>query len=247
MKNYPSICIIGAGISGITMMKALGDRGIPYTAFDKSDQLGGNWVFRNKNGMSSAYRSLHIDSSRYSIEFDDFPFPKDYPDFPHHTQILAYFKAYAEHFGVTENIRFNTGVRRAERTADGTWRITLEDGEVHNFDLLVVANGHHWDARWPEPPFPGRFDGIEMHSHDYIDAFTPHDLHGKFVWPRIASQSGRRFPGGSRPTGFSLERSPKIAKIGRIKSGSTGPGAGRKLTSDEQAAARSTEPATPAR
>ena len=110
MKNHPSICVIGAGISGLTMMKALGDRGIAYTTFEKSDQIGGNWVFHNKNGMSSAYRSLHIDSSRYSIEFDDFPFPKEFPDFPHHTQILAYFNAYAEHFGVRDAIRFSTGV-----------------------------------------------------------------------------------------------------------------------------------------
>ncbi len=180
-KNHPKICIIGAGISGITMMKALGDRGIPYTTFEKSDQLGGNWIFGNKNGMSSAYRSLHIDSSRYSIEFDDFPFPKGYPDFPHHTQIAAYFKAYAEHFNVHRGIRFNTGVKRAERLDDGVWRITLECGEVHTFDTLIVGNGHHWDARWPEPPFPGNFDGIQLHSHEYIDSFTPHDLHGKRV------------------------------------------------------------------
>ncbi len=181
MKTNPSICIIGAGISGITMMKALRERGIAYTTFDKSDQVGGNWVFRNKNGMSSAYRSLHIDSSRYSIEFDDFPLPKDSPDFPHHTQILAYFKAYAEHFRIAEGIRFHTGVERAERLIDGTWRIRLEGGETHSFDLLIVANGHHWDARWPEPPFPGHFDGIQIHSHQYIDSFTPHDLHGKRV------------------------------------------------------------------
>ena len=75
MKPHPTIAIIGSGVSGLTMMKALRDRGISYTTFEKSDQIGGNWVFRNKNGMSSAYRSLHIDSSRYSIEFDDFPFP----------------------------------------------------------------------------------------------------------------------------------------------------------------------------
>jgi dimethylaniline monooxygenase (N-oxide forming) len=181
MKSNPSICIIGAGISGITMMKALRERGIRYTAFEKSDQVGGNWVFGNKNGMSSAYRSLHIDSSRYSIEFDDFPLPKDSPDFPHHTQILAYFKAYAHHFGIAEGVEFNTGVQNARRLNDGTWRITLESGEVRNFEVLIVANGHHWDARWPEPPFPGHFDGIQIHSHQYIDSFMPHDLHGKQV------------------------------------------------------------------
>ncbi len=181
MKIHPSICIIGAGISGLTMMKALRDRGIAYTTFEKSDQTGGNWVFRNTNGMSSAYRSLHIDSSRYSIEFDDFPFPKEYPDFPHHTQILAYFNAYADHFGVRDSVRFNTGVKLAQRLPDGTWRITLDNGEVHAFDLLVVSNGHHWDARWPEPPCAGQFEGVQIHSHEYIDSFTPHDLHGKRV------------------------------------------------------------------
>ena len=34
-------------------------------------------------------------------------------------------------------------------------------------------------TRRPEPPFAGHFDGIQMHSHEYIDSFTPHDLHGK--------------------------------------------------------------------
>ncbi len=181
MKTHPSICILGAGISGITMMKALRERGIPYTTFEKGDQIGGNWVFRNKNGMSSAYRSLHIDSSRYSIEFDDFPFPADYPDFPHHTQIRAYFQAYAEHFGITDSIRFNTGVEHAERLPDGAWQLTLDNGETHQFDVLIVANGHHWDPRWPEPAFPGHFDGVQLHSHHYIDSFTPHDMHGKRV------------------------------------------------------------------
>ena len=37
--------------------------------------------------------------------------------------------------------------------------------------MLVVANGHHWDKRWPEPAFPGAdtFGGIQLHAHDYRD------------------------------------------------------------------------------
>jgi len=32
-----------------------------------------------------------------------------------------------------------------------------------------VANGHHWNARWPEPAFPGAdsFEGVQMHAHEY--------------------------------------------------------------------------------
>ena len=33
----------------------------------------------------------------------------------------------------------------------------------------MVANGHHWDPRWPEPAFPGSesFPGTQLHAHYY--------------------------------------------------------------------------------
>jgi cation diffusion facilitator CzcD-associated flavoprotein CzcO len=161
--------VIGAGSSGIAAAKALHDRGIPFDCFEKSDRVGGNWVFGNRNGMSSAYRSLHINTSRERMEYSDFPMPPDYPDFPHHSQIARYFDNYVDHFGFRDRIVFNTGVERAERGADGVWTIALDTGDLRRYDMLLVANGHHWDPRWPEPPFPGRFDGIQMHSHHYID------------------------------------------------------------------------------
>ena len=85
MTRLPSACVIGAGSSGIAAVKTLNERGIPVDCFEKSDRVGGNWVFGNKNGMSSAYRSLHINTSRERMEYSDFPMPKSYPDFPHHT------------------------------------------------------------------------------------------------------------------------------------------------------------------
>src|SRR5918996_4062809 len=108
-------CVIGAGSSGIAAAKALHRRGIDFDCFEKSDRIGGNWVFRNKNGMSSAYRSLHINTSRDRMQYADYPMPRDYPDFPHHTLIARYFDAYVDHFGLRSSIRFDTGVTRAER------------------------------------------------------------------------------------------------------------------------------------
>ena len=45
---------------------------------------------------------------------------------------------------------------------------------------VVVANGHHWDPRWPEPSYPGAetFPGEQMHAHYYR---TPDVLEGKRV------------------------------------------------------------------
>jgi cation diffusion facilitator CzcD-associated flavoprotein CzcO len=163
--------VIGAGSSGIAALKALAELGIPVDCFEKSDRVGGNWVFANKNGMSSAYRSLHTNTSRVRMEYSDFPMPRSYPDFPHHTQMARYFADYVERFGLADRIAFETGVEHAARDpSDGTWTVTLDTGETRRYDALLVANGHHWDPQWPEPPCPGSFDGVEMHSHWFVDA-----------------------------------------------------------------------------
>jgi dimethylaniline monooxygenase (N-oxide forming) len=169
MTELPSACVIGAGSSGIAAAKALHERAIPFDCFEKSDRVGGNWVFKNKNGMSSSYRSLHINTSRERMEYSDFPMPKSYPDFPHHAQIAQYFDDYVDHFGFRERILFETGVERAAPGADGVWTVELDSGETRRYDMLLVANGHHWNPRWPEPAYPGEFDGVQMHSHHYLD------------------------------------------------------------------------------
>ncbi len=171
-------CIIGAGSSGIAAAKALHDRAIDFDCIEKSDRVGGNWVFGNKNGMSSAYEGLYINTSRDRMQYVDFPMPRSYPDFPHHSQIAAYFDTYVDHFGFREHILFDTGVERAELDDRGTWRVRLSSGETRAYDHLLVANGHHWDPLMPDPPFPGTFDGLELHAHHYK---SKHDLRGKRV------------------------------------------------------------------
>ncbi|WP_280424953.1 flavin-containing monooxygenase [Nocardia carnea] len=174
----PTVAVIGAGISGLTTGKMLGDYGIPYTCFESSDRIGGNWAFGNPNGHSSAYRSLHIDTSKYQLSFRDYPMPDSYPDFPHHSLIKEYLDGYAAAFDLERSIEFGNGVRHARPVADG-WEIGTESGEIRKFDLLVVANGHHWDPRFPD--FPGEFTGQAIHSHAYIDPRTPLNLYGKRI------------------------------------------------------------------
>jgi len=168
-NTLPRTAIIGAGSSGITAAKALHEKGIDVTVFEASDRVGGNWVFGNVNGMSAAYRGLHINTSRERMEFTDYPMPKSYPDFPHHSHIAAYFEDYVDHFGLRPLIRFTTKVEHARHEDGGGWTLSLGDGSTEAFDALLVANGHHWDPRWPEPAFPGSdtFEGVQMHAHDY--------------------------------------------------------------------------------
>lgn len=174
------VCIIGAGCSGFTTAKRLKDFGIAYDQFEASDNIGGNWYFKNPNGMSACYQSLHIDTSKYRLAFEDYPVPDDWPDFPHHSQLLDYFNDYVDHFGLRDAIQFNTRVEDARRDDDDIWHVTLSTGETRQYGALVVANGHHWDAKIPTE-YGDHFDGIQMHSHSYNSPFEPHDLRGKNI------------------------------------------------------------------
>ena len=170
MASLPNACVIGAGCSGMTATKALAEAGIEVDCFERSDRIGGLWAYRGGDGKTAAYRSLHINTSRNRMAFSDFPMPESYPDFPGHQQIATYFEAYADRFGVRERIQLGREVKHAARGADGDWRVELADGEVRSYGALVVANGHHWNPQWPDPPFPGEFSGTVMHSHSFIDA-----------------------------------------------------------------------------
>src|SRR4051812_38202945 len=179
-RTLPTACVVGAGSSGIAAAKKLRDAGIEVEVLEKSDRVGGNWVFRNRNRMSSAYRSLHINTSRDRMEYADYSMPRDLPDFPHHAQIARYFDSYVDHFGLREQIEFETGVEHAARRPDGVWEVSLDRGETRLYDALLVANGHHWNPRWPEPQFPGAdaFEGEQMHAHSYVE---PSIFEGKRV------------------------------------------------------------------
>ena len=177
------VCIIGAGSSGVAAAQVLKARGIAYDCFEKGSFIGGNWRYENDNGMSSAYRSLHINTSRRVMAFKTLPMPDHFPDYPDHFQMAEYFDEYADHFGLRETIRFNTAVVAAE-PVDGEWEVTVEDAEgkreTDRYRAVLVANGHHWDPRWPEPAFPGseQFEGEQMHAHHYRE---PDVLPGKRV------------------------------------------------------------------
>jgi len=166
MNVKKTVCLIGAGSSGIAAAKTLKQNEISFDCFEKGSQIGGNWRFNNDNGMSSAYRSLHINTNRMIMAYSDYPMPAEYPMFPHHSHIINYFDDYVNHFGIREDIQFNTEVKEVTRNDDGTYTVETSNGK-YLYDNVIIANGHHWNPRFPEPAFTGNFTGQILHSHFY--------------------------------------------------------------------------------
>lgn len=168
------VCIIGAGSSGIVACKVLHQNQIDFDCFEKGSKIGGNWRYLNDNGMSSSYRSLHINTSKKVMAYSDFPMPESYPDYPSHFQIIEYFENYVKHFGFGDKITFNVGVERVEKIANRHYKVHLDNGETREYTDVLVASGHHWKARYPD--FKGNFEGLCLHSHDYKtpDIFQGH-------------------------------------------------------------------------
>jgi hypothetical protein len=171
-ESSPRVCVIGAGPSGIAAIKNLQEQGITdITVFEKNNEIGGNWIYDEKNSHSSVYETTHIISSKRWSQFEDFPMPTIYPDYPSHRLVLDYFKSYVAHFDLSKYIRFNTNVLKVTQTEHQQWLVIFEDEQdVHEdiFDYLLIANGHHWDPFMPE--YPGVFSGNLMHSHQYKKA-----------------------------------------------------------------------------
>jgi cation diffusion facilitator CzcD-associated flavoprotein CzcO len=174
--HAPHVAVIGAGAAGITAMKELIDANVSVVGYDKADRVGGLWVFQSTSGLSPAYSSLHLNTSKGRTEFADYPMPAEWEDYPAATKVAQYLADYADTFGVTEHVRFNTTVERVEKVHDpetGTqmWEIESVDevGATHidHYDAVIVSNGHNWDPKWPSPQYPGTFTGAQMHAHDY--------------------------------------------------------------------------------
>lgn len=167
-----SVAVIGAGAAGLCGAKTLLEAGFTdVTLYEIGTQIGGMWCYGNDNGLSSAYRTLHINTSRSVTAFHDLPFDSQVQYFPDHWDMHRYLKLYADRFGITPRIRFESPVNNVRPEFDPAseaprWTLELESGETHTVDTVIAATGH-LSVPSHVPMFQDQFEGEYLHSHHY--------------------------------------------------------------------------------
>lgn len=176
------IAVIGAGAAGLCSAKYMKAAGFDVTIYEIGSQIGGMWTYMNDNGLSNAYRTLHINTSRNVTRFHDLDFDADVQAFPDHADMHRYLTKYAAHFGLTDLIRFNARVELIAPAFDPAkgeapaWRVVTKDGE-EVYDAVMAATGHLSEPRHV-PMFRDDFGGEYVHSFYYK---KPEDFVGKRV------------------------------------------------------------------
>ena len=169
-RGNKRVAVIGAGANGLCTAKYLLQAGFDVTVFEIGSQIGGMWCYNNDSGRSSAYRTLHINTSRGVTRFSDLDFDAETQPFPDHFDMHRYLVKYADHFGVTPRIRFQSEVKQVRPAFDPArekpkWELELADGSVETFDAVIAATGH-LTRPLHVPQFQG-FTGQYLHSHHY--------------------------------------------------------------------------------
>ena len=171
MSSPRKVAIVGAGFAGLTSARTFRDFGFDVTVFEKDAEVGGVWT------TSRRYPGLTTQNVRSTYAISDYPYPRDYPEWPTGEQVQRYMEGYVDHVGIRSLLELRTEVLSArldESVPQWTLRIRKADGseEERIFDLLLVCNGIFSDPFVPSYQGQESFEsagGKIMHTVDFHD------------------------------------------------------------------------------
>jgi dimethylaniline monooxygenase (N-oxide forming) len=200
-----NVCIIGAGASGVTLIKEIRAMGHEATAFELLPVIGGVYA--------KSYDNTFLTTSSLLTAFSEYSDGKeDKPKFWSDKEYLEYLEGFAEKYDIKKHIHFRTLVTKIVKCPKSNkWVVTVkhnrgtptikphraydtpppdkedEPDTVYTFDCLAIATGTNNFPSMVNFPGQENFKGQIIHSETYRSA---EDFKGKNVLVVGAGESG---------------------------------------------------------
>jgi dimethylaniline monooxygenase (N-oxide forming) len=162
----PTVGVIGGGVSGLQVIRALQAKGFKVKAFERDSNIGGVW--------KENYHNFGVQVPKQLYEFLDFPFNLPWGQYPTGPETQKYIEDYADHFKLRDSLVLGSKVQSVKRSGD-KWIFSItRQGRTtqEQFDYCVVSTGLYskHNKNLPLAPDSGKFKGKIMHSSDFTNS-----------------------------------------------------------------------------
>ncbi len=162
------VCVIGAGPSGLVVVKELLNQNINVICYESEDSFGGAFRATDKGGRS--YDSLELTVSNYFMAYSDFmPNLEQERRFWKVAEYREYLKDYVSHFDLDKHIRYNHKIISADVQENSIVVEVAHKNETRKekFDYLVICTGSNFVPYSPVFKGQSNFEGDIIHSSEY--------------------------------------------------------------------------------
>lgn len=213
-----TVCIVGAGPSGLVAAKTLlhhrsgsgsgSASGFSVTVLDAQPRIGGLWPLEKTDSAGLVHPLMVANQSRHTVQFSDLAWEKDAPQLPKAWQVGRYLQRYLRKYCSFEEERFRLRlgwrVEKAEPVGQDkarTWMVTArsEDGVVDKkeYDYLLIASGFFGEPCIPDVPGLKGLSGVPVvHSSSYRDIES--------LLPNAEGKSGKILVVGGQMSGVEI-------------------------------------------
>jgi dimethylaniline monooxygenase (N-oxide forming) len=165
-SNYFDVIIIGAGWSGLLACKYMKQNNLSAIVLEGRDDIGGIWKYSDDCNIVTVSKNTHTTSSKCLTEMSDYPMPKCFSSFPHHSDICNYLNNYCDNFKLRENIKLGCWVKEVTKSGDN-WVVMDDKDNIYNSKYVIVTSGVHSKKTLPKNINLDKFNGKVMHSQQY--------------------------------------------------------------------------------
>ena len=155
--------VIGAGFSGMHMLKSLRDKlGLRVRVYEAGETVGGTWYWNRYPGVR-----CDSDSYIYCFTWDkqllqEWEWSERYPEQP---EILRYLEHVAKRHDLKRDIQFNTRMTGAEfNETTNQWTVLTDKGEEVTARYLIAAVGSLSHTNMPQFKGLEKFKGKWYHT-----------------------------------------------------------------------------------